>query len=286
MAANTFPETGGDRGNDLKKRVYCIISDERVFRTKSPAMFNAAIAHSGINGVYVPLMVEPPNLEQATRSLLALNFAGANITVPYKERVIPYLDILSEGANIIQAVNTITVENGQLKGYNTNAIGFMKAMEEVGFQPADKSVLVFGAGGAARAVVFILNWLRAKPIFVAARDLTKAEKIAEDFNGEAISLDDLKFRKISANLVVNATSVSTREESPEMAEIAEQIEIADCQWLVDLNYGRSDNFWQDLALKAGTRFMDGLPMLAQQASKSFALWTRLQVPPAVFLSGL
>jgi shikimate dehydrogenase len=249
-------------------------------------MFNAAIKHAGLNGVYVPLMVEPPALGQAVKSLAALNFAGANITVPYKEKVIPYLDILSEGANIIHAINTITIENGKLKGYNTNAIGFMKALEEVGYQPADKSVLVFGAGGAARAVVFILNWLRAQPIFIAARNYENAKKLAKDLGGKAISFEELGKNKIPANLVINATSVSSPDESREMAELSETVQIVDCQWVVDLNYDRAKNFWHDLALKMSTRFMDGLPMLAQQASKSFALWTGIQTPPEVFLSGL
>ena len=286
MAPYSSPATDDGKSDQAKKRVFSIISDDRVFRTKSPAMFNAALEHSGIDGVYVPLEVAPENLGQAVKSMVWLNFAGANITVPYKEKVMPYLDILSEGANIIRAVNTITIENGQLKGYNTNAIGFMKAMEEVGFQPADRSILVFGAGGAARAVVFILNWLKAKPIYVAARNISKAKSLCKDLGGEPVSLEDLTSRQLSANLLVNATSVSSPEESPEMAHMLDGLGISDCRWVVDLNYDRADNFWQGLALRMGTPFMDGLPMLAQQASKSFALWTRLQVPPKVFLSGL
>ena len=214
MAPNSSPATGDGKGDQAKKRIYCIISDDRVFRTKSPAMFNAALEHSGIDGMYIPLEVAPANLGQAVKSMVWLNFSGANITVPYKEKVMPYLDILSEGANIIRAVNTITLENGQLKGYNTNAIGFMKAMEEVGFQPADRSVLIFGAGGAARAVVFILNWLKAKPIFVAARNFPKAKSLCKDLGGEPVSFEDLTSRQLSANLLVNATSVSSPEESP------------------------------------------------------------------------
>ena len=286
MAPYSSPAADDGKSDRAKKRVFCIISDDRVFRTKSPAMFNAALEHSGIDGVYVPLEVAPENLGQAIKSLVWLNFAGANITVPYKEKVMPYLDILSEGANIIRAVNTITLENGQLKGYNTNAIGFMKAMEEVAFQPADRSILVFGAGGAARAVVFILNWLKAKPIYVAARNFSKAKSLCKDLGGEPVSFEDLTSRQLSANLLVNATSVSSPEESPEMADMVEGLDVADCKWVVDLNYDRTENFWQGLALRMGTPFMDGLPMLAQQASKSFALWTRLQVPPQVLLSGL
>jgi shikimate dehydrogenase len=80
--------------------------------------------------------------------------------------------------------------------------------------------------------------------------------------------------------------VSSPDESPEMAALVDKSENQQCKWVIDLNYGRQDNFWLDLAHKLGTRFMDGLPMLAQQASRSFSLWTGIQIPPAIFLSGL
>ena len=85
--------------------VYCIISDERAYRSKSPAIFSAVFKRAGINGAYVPFVVKPENLGQALQSLRVLNIAGANVTVPYKETVIPYLDVLSEGANIIGSIN-------------------------------------------------------------------------------------------------------------------------------------------------------------------------------------
>ncbi len=277
---------GDPKISDLRTKVFCILSDQRVFRTKSPAMFNAAIKHAGINGIYIPLMVEPGELGKAIRSLRVLNMAGANITVPYKEKVTAHLDILDEDAQIIRAINTITVDNGILKGFNTNAIGFKKSIEEVGYHAENKAALVFGSGGAARAVVFMLNQLRAKPIFITGRNQKAVKNLAADLGGEAISLDELNSRKIPANLLINATSVSSHDESPEMASLAENLRLRNCQWIIDLNYGRSKYIFRDLAHKIGTRFMDGIPMLAHQASESFALWTGIQIPPTVFLSGL
>ncbi len=272
--------------SDLRTRVFCILSDHRVFRTKSPAMFNAAIKHAGMNGIYIPLMVEPGDLGKAIRSLRVLNFAGANITVPYKEKVIAHLDRLTQEAEAIRAVNTITIDKGSLKGFNTNAIGFKKAVEEVGYTPENQGALIFGSGGAARAVVFMLNHLRAKPVFITGRNQKTAEKLAEDLGGEFISFDQLKSQKIPANLLINATSVSSHQESPEMATLLENLKVKNCRWIIDLNYGRSNYIFRDFAQKIGTRFMDGIPMLAHQASESFALWTGIQVPPTVFLSGL
>ena len=103
----------------------------------------------GIKGAYVPFQVDPDDLGQALQSLRILNIAGANVTVPYKEVVVPHMDVLSEGANIIGAINTIVRNGNELKGYNTYAIGFMDALNDVGFDVEGKSALVFGTGGAA-----------------------------------------------------------------------------------------------------------------------------------------
>jgi shikimate dehydrogenase len=286
MDTISFSGQGDPKNPDLRTKVFCILSDKRVFRTKSPAMFNAAIKHAGINGLYIPLMVEPGNLGKAIQSLRILNMAGANIAVPYKEKVIAHLDILAEDAETIRAINTITVDNGILKGFNTNAIGFKKAIEEVGYNAENKSVLVFGSGGAARAVVFMLNRLRAKPILITGRNQERAKKLAADLGGEVISFDELKSRKIPANLLINATSISSHDESPEMALLVENLKLKNYQWIIDLNYGRPQYIFRDFAQKIGTRFMDGIPMLAHQASESFALWTGIQIPPTIFLSGL
>ncbi len=267
-------------------KVFCILSDERAFRSKSPDMFSAVLKRVGIKGTYVPFMVAADQLGQAVQSLRVLNIAGANITVPYKETVIPYLDALSEGATIIGAVNTI-VRNGRvLKGYNTNAIGFMDALSEVGFDVSGKSTLVFGAGGAAKAVVFILNWLRADSILIAGRNEARTREIVARIGGEVASLESLLNQPIPANIVVNATSVSSPEESPELAALVARLPVVGCELVFDLNYGRSENFWQDMARARGIRFIDGLSALAYQARRSFALWTGVQVEPEEFLKTL
>jgi shikimate dehydrogenase len=215
-----------------------------------------------------------------------LNIAGANVTVPYKEKVIPYLDVLSEGANIIGAINTIVCNQESLKGYNTNAIGFMDALNDAGFEVAGKSALVFGTGGAAKAVVFMLNWLRAARILVAGRSPDKTAAIAERFQVGGCSIDALLDGPIAADIVVNATSVSSPREAPNLAATIQKLQLDGCQLVLDLNYGRSDNFWQDMSRSKGTRFMDGLPALAFQAKRTLALWTKVQVDPAEFLNAL
>ncbi|MCP3951252.1 MAG: shikimate dehydrogenase [Desulfobacterales bacterium] len=266
-------------------KVYCILSDERAYRSKSPAMFTTVMQRQGIRGMYVPFKVLPGDIGKALQSLRILNIAGANVTVPYKETVIPYLDILSEGANVIGAINTIVRTGDQLKGYNTNAIGFMDAMDSAGFNPEGKSALIFGTGGAARAVAFILNWLRTKAIVVTGRSDAKVQQIVKRFGGEGMSLESLD-HNMNVDIVINATSVSAPDESPEMAALVSDLNTKDCELVVDLNYNRPQNFWQDMAREKGIQFMDGLLPLAYQARRTFALWTGLQVPPEEFIEAV
>ncbi|QTA87328.1 shikimate dehydrogenase family protein [Desulfonema magnum] len=270
----------------IKTNVFCILGDERIFHSKSPDMFSAVMRQVGMKGGYVPFMVRPGMIGEAMRSLSVLNIAGANVTVPYKEAVIPHMDELSEGATIIGSVNTIVPSGGKLKGYNTNAIGFMDALGEAGFDVAGRSAIVFGTGGAARSVVFILNWLHAGSIFITGRSQDKTRSIVNRIGGEAHLLESLPKKSVPANILVNATSVSGYDEAPELADLIQKLELPVCELVVDLNYGRSENFWQDMARKRGIRFMDGLSCLANQARRTLALWTGVDVKAENFLKAL
>jgi shikimate dehydrogenase len=267
-------------------KVYCILGDERSFRLKSPAMFTAILKKVGIKGTYVPFSVQPNDLGRAIQSLKVLNMAGANVAVPYKETVMPHLDTLSEGATIIGAANTIVLKGDTLKGYNTNAIGYMDALEDAGFDVTGKTALVFGTGGAAKAVVFILNWLRASRLIVAGRNPEKIIQIAGRVDGEARTLGSLMDQSVSVDIVVNATSVSNRDESPELAALLDGLNIPGCQLVFDLNYGDNQNMWRDFAAKRKVPFTDGLTTLAYQAKRTFALWTGIQVEAEEFLKAL
>ncbi len=267
-------------------KTFCIISDERAFQSKSPDMFATILKRSGVKGIYVPFKVKRNQIGAAMQSLRILNIDGANITVPYKELVIPHLDVLSEGANIIGAINTIVRKDNELKGYNTNAIGFMDALDSIGFEVAGKSALVFGTGGAAKAVVFILNWLRADSIIVSGRNKEKMNSVVDRITGEKKSFESLLRQPIEVDIVINASSVSSPDESPEMAAVTDNLEFKNCEIVMDLNYGRKSNFWKDMAKKNNVKFMDGLLVLAHQARRTFALWTRIDIEPEAFLKAL
>ena len=267
-------------------KVFCILSDERAFHSRSPAMFSTVMKRQGINAAYVPFAVNPPDLGQALKGLRVLNIAGANVTAPFKETIIPHLDILSEGARIIGAINTIVRDGERLKGYNTNAIGIMDALRDIDYSVEDKTALVFGTGGAARTVAFILTWLRAREVWVAGRNVDRAREIVSQFSGRGVELAMLAKMPLPARIVINATSVSGPDESADLAALVERLELRGCELILDLNYGRRRNFWQERAERDGIRFMDGLAPLAFQARRTLQLWTGLQVPPAEFVNAL
>jgi shikimate dehydrogenase len=268
-------------------RVFGLLGDKRVVRSLSPRMHNAVLARHGLDGVYVPIAVEPAQVEQAVRSFKHTSLAGVNVTVPHKEAVAPLLDSLSPQARALGAVNTIVFRGAELVGHNTDVDGFTAALKEAGFSPRGRPALVFGAGGAARAVVLALINAGAAEVTVASRTPARTRRLAEDLGARALDISLAHAVSAGCELVVNATPVSSRRESPEMAELALGLKLGEaCRLVVDINYGRSRTFWEEAALAHGLPFLDGLAMLAHQARLSFKLWTGVDAPVAEFASAL
>ena len=263
-----------------------IISDQRALASKSPVMHNAVLQKSGIEGRYVPLVVESDHLPSAVEGLRALGFAGANVTVPYKEAAALLMDRLAPKAKKLGAVNTIAVRDGLLWGFNTDVEGFSRALASTGFDPAGKEAAVFGYGGAAKAVLGALSEAGAGSVTVIGRNRAAAEKVAQDFGANCLPIEAVQKGGLSSNLIVNATSVSSPKEAPETADLVARLACPRAELIFDVNYGRRDNFWQDAADRLGAVFLDGLSMLAFQAAASFYLWTGRQVKSAWFRRAL
>lgn len=261
-------------------KVFCILGGSGIMKSLSPAMHTAVLAREGIRGVYVPFAVAPGRVGEAVAGLRALGIAGANVTVPHKEAVIPHLDALAHEAASIGAVNTIVLEGGVLTGRNTDGTGFLDALAGAGAGVRGARALVLGCGGAARAVLWALREAGAGSVALWGRRPEAARALAERFGAGVAVLS--AGENIHADILVNTTSVSSRAESPEMAALAEGLTLSGCAVVHDVNYGRADNIWAALAARSGARFLDGLPMLIHQARRSFALWTGRDVPAPVF----
>jgi shikimate dehydrogenase len=240
----------------------------------------------GLRGACVPFQVAPEDLGAAVSSLRILNLAGAAVTAPFKEKVLAHLDVLSEGANLIGAVNTVVRQERILKGYNTNAIGIMETLDQEGFDPSGQRALVFGSGAAARAVVFILTWKRAAEVVVAGRQRDAAARLAGAVGGLAAGMDEIDAVGRRADIVINATSVSCPQDGPDLARRIETLPLDNCRLILDLNRDRPASFWHAAADRLGCPFVDGRSTLAFQARRTFFLWTGIEVPVAEFLAAL
>ena len=196
-----------------KNKVICLIGDP-VEHSPTPLLFNATFERIGLPYVYIALRVDSSDVADAIRGARALNIRGLNITIPHKVSVIPLLDELDPLAERIQAVNTIVNNDGVLKGYNTDAQGFIQPLLEKGIELKGRNVVVLGAGGASRAVSYILAEKGAN-LVILNRTVAKAEECADritsvlnrEVKAMALTEKNLTNALADAAILVNATSV-------------------------------------------------------------------------------
>ena len=259
-----------------------------VAHSLSPRIHNAAFRAIGLDWVYVPLAVEPSDVDRAFRGLVALGFAGANVTMPHKTVAAERADTLSDDARRLRAVNTLVVEGSTVHGHNTDAPGFDRFLRrDAGFDPRGRSALIFGAGGAARACALALARGGAASLTVAARDPGRTEPLTAAIDGFDVDLRAVAFqeaRRIRADLIVNATPLGAGDEALPSPPIRED------SLVVDLLYEPIATLLQTSARSAGARAFGGVGLLLHQAALSFELWTGRQAPmdvmSAAALAGL
>ena len=251
----------------------------------SPLIHNQMILKYSLNFCYLPFQVAETDLNKAIQGIKALNIRGVNITFPYKEKVIKFLDEVEESARRIGAVNTIVNNKGILTGYNTDVIGFRKSLQEDGkFVIKEKKAVILGAGGAARAVVYALLEEEIEEICIFNRTLEKAKKIKQDlssfFPKSHISVfplekEDLKNKIEKSHLLVNTTSIG-------MAPRVDNTPLPDEKLfhpnilVYDLIYHPAKTLFLRQAERAEANVINGLPMLVYQGIESFYLWTGLK----------
>ncbi|MBI3089506.1 MAG: shikimate dehydrogenase [Candidatus Tectomicrobia bacterium] len=246
----------------------------------SPLMHNTAIQALGLAYVYVAFEVAPADLAEAVAGLRALGVRGYNLTIPHKERVLPYLQELTEEARLIGAVNTVRLDGQRLIGHNTDGVGLLAALRrDGGIDPAGKRCVVLGAGGAARAVVVQLALAGAAEILIANRTPERAaalaSHVAANVGGVALAalpLDGERLRQplARADLVINATSVGMGDDaaSPLPADV-----LSDRHFVCDLIYRPPQTRLLRQARQRGARVLNGLGMLLYQGAAAFQWWT-------------
>lgn len=258
-----------------------------VEHTLSPIIHNTLAERMGQNLVYVPFHVEKENVESAVLGAYALSLGGMNVTVPHKSAVIPYLKEIDPLAQKIGAVNTLVPVDGGYKGYNTDMTGLQRAMETEHIVIADKNVILLGAGGASRAVAFMLVSQGAKNVYLLNRSVDKAQAVAEEVNRamdcqKVIPMAISDYTKLPKEkyLCIQGTSVGLHP-NVEAAVIEDPAFYEMVEVGVDLIYKPAKTKFMKLCNMAGADAYNGLKMLLYQGIIAYELWNDVQVPDAL-----
>ncbi len=272
----------------------CGLIGNPVEHTMSPAIHNTLAQCLGDNLAYLPFHVEAGLVGDAVRGAYALNLLGCNVTVPYKSDVIPYLVELDPLARQIGAVNTLVRAEGGFKGYNTDMPGLYRALRRDGVQVEDKTAVILGAGGVARAVAVLLAQKGAEKVLILNRTVERAQAIASEVCAaygasfaEAWPLDEWRQALDGASrersegfLVIQATKVgmypNVGEAPIEEKEFYQKVGIG-----YDLVFNPARTRFMELVEEAGGRSYGGLGMLLYQGVIAYELWTGRQVDDAL-----
>jgi len=261
-------------------RLAAVIGDP-VRHSLSPTLLNAAFAEAGLDWHFVALEVAAGRSDEALDAVRALGLAGLSVTMPHKAAVAAAVDHRTEQAEVLDAVNCVVVEGGRLVGHNTDGDGFLDGLRhDTGFDPAGRSTVVIGAGGAARAVVLALARAGAAEVAVVNRTASRAEVAAGLAGpvGRMVGSDELSDTVAAADLVVNATSVGMTDDG---ALPVDPESVAVGTVAVDLIYHPPETAWLAALRGRGIEAHNGLSMLVFQAAHAFRLWTGSEAPVAV-----
>jgi shikimate dehydrogenase len=258
----------------------------------SPLMHNTAFAHHRLDAIYLPFAVQPAYLEVAVKSITALQICGVNVTIPHKQGVMAWMDELSPEARLIGAVNTIHLRDGGLHGYNTDGIGFLRALEEGGSDVVGRTVMLLGAGGAARAIAVQLCLSGIRRLLLANRTPTRAEDLAAflkqnilhaDISVVAMGESSLAAHLPDTDIVVNATSIGMHPHDPMLLPATA---LSPQHLVCDIVYRPLHTPLLRAAQRQGARTIDGLGMLLHQGAKAFEIWTDHVFPLALIRARL
>jgi shikimate dehydrogenase len=232
--------------------------------TLSPPMHNAAFKALDLDGIYVQLPVKEEKLKEAVYGLSALGFRGFNITIPYKKKVMEYLDEISVDATAIDAVNTVLIEKDKLKGYNTDIYGFEESLNKYEINLKDKKVTLIGAGGVAYACSYIINKKNPSRFVITDIIEEKAENLAKIYQADKISPQDVEKIASESDVILNATPVDLQDKI--------------------LTLMKEDSVFYDINYKfqvkeqKGVKVVNGSLMLVLQGAHAFTIWTKQDAP--------
>ncbi len=251
-----------------KTQVYCILGYP-VKHSLSPLFQNLFFSSLSLDAVYVPFEVKPEDLKHAIKGLIALGIKGANITLPHKEKVLGYVDRLDYHVEKIGSANTLKIEEGNVHAYNTDWIGFIRALKELFPSDLPRGVLLLGAGGSARAILYALKHLGCT-VYIYNRTQEKAISLSQHFGAQVVGKPEDVLREV--NLIVNTTSVGLKDDEPQLFDydlLSPEVSV------VDIIYRETPLIRK--AKQRGCKYQTGLEMLLYQGAESFKIWTGTEV---------
>ena len=254
----------------------------------SPAMHNKAFETLGLNYFYLPIEVTADDLPTVAAGIAKMNFAGYNITIPHKIRIMDCLDAIDPLAQAIGAVNTVVLEKGHATGYNTDGEGFVRSLEaESGMTVDGKRYFILGSGGAARAIAMTLAFKGAQKIFLCNRTEQKAHDLAVEINtkvspcSEVVPRDPVRMAPAvqKADVLINTTSIGMH---PEEDRIPIESDLIPAGVIVsDIVYNPARTKLLQVAEAKGCKTVPGLGMLVYQGTEGFRKWTEAEPPVEV-----
>ncbi len=255
--------------------------------TFSPFIHNIAFEITKLDYIYLPFDVPPSNLKNAIKGIIALGLKGYNVTIPHKEKMMEFMNNISEEASIVGSVNTVVNEMGKLSGYNTDVTGIHETLNPYKKSLSGETVSIVGSGGAARAVVYtLIRHFKPKKIFLINRTEQRAEALKNYFKAK-MKFDGFTVKEFYApalvnvfkdsKLIINSTPIGMYPESDDAVTTMEESFVKD-QIVFDLVYNPLKTKLLQIAEKKGAIILDGLNMLVYQAAGAFKLWTGEELP--------
>ena len=271
---------------------YIVIIGYPLKHSVSPVLQQAALDYYHLDIRYESRETKAEDLNFMIEQLRGPQSLGANITVPYKEKVLRLLDDIDEQAGLIGAVNTIVNRNGRLVGFNTDAHGFLTALQkDVKFDFTGKQAVLLGAGGVARAAGFALVGTGISSLIITNRTLARAEVLADSLSsyvrGSKLQMDvttsawhSVEFSKQlnKSQLIINCTSMGMKHSAYEAQSPLTLKDIPTDALVYDLVYNPPETPLLRLAREAGAQVLGGLPMLVYQGAAGFELWVSEKAP--------
>ncbi len=231
----------------------------------SPRLHNYWLKQNNINAVYQKIKLEENEIENFISKIKNREINGCNVTVPFKKSVIPFLDKLSLEAEQTQSVNTISFDNGNLVGHNTDISGFQKAINNLNYNIKNKKILILGAGGVVPSIIFALNKMEVSKIIVTNRTYKKAENLKSQFN----KINIVNWGEVpDFDMIINATSLGLNNEAINL----NTSDIGDGKLFYDVIYNPSETNFLKEGKKFGNQTENGKFMFIYQAFEAFKLW--------------